>query len=131
LLVVEISESDFLVLKQEQSLNVDYQEFPAMLSQLFEYCMNSSKEGGMTFRAIVDMTRTPDCTFSIIEASNFKNHQHLLLKLRTANDEQLKKHLAHGLSLARRENEKLRETQVTLNENLDLSQKDAERVGRE
>ena len=82
----------------------------------------------MTFRAIVDLTRTPDCTFSIIEASNFKNHQHLLLKLRTANDEQTKKYLSQCLDLSRRDNAKLRDMQTSLNENLDLCQKESERV---
>lgn len=128
LFVVEITEQDFLILKQDQSLNVDYQEFPGMLGQLFEYCLNSSKDDRYNFRAVLDLTRLPEAQFTIIEASSFRNLPHLNLKLKGANDEQLKRHLAAGLATARRENEKLRDSQINLTDSLHLSQSEVERV---
>lgn len=128
LYIVEITEQDFLILKHDQSLNVDYQEFPGMLSQLFEYCLSSSKDERYHFRAVLDLTKPPESHFTIIEASSFRNLPHLHLKLKAANDEQLKKHLAAGLSSARKENEKLRESQSNLNEGLHLARDEVERV---
>lgn len=126
--MVEITEQDFLILKQEQSLNVDYQEFGDMLSQLFQHCLTSSKDERFIFKAILDVMKLPDAHFTIIEASSFRNLPHLHLKLKAANDEQLKKHLAIGLASARKENEKLRDSQINLNENLNLARDEVERV---
>jgi spindle assembly abnormal protein 6 len=125
---LELTEQDFLVLKNEQSFNVDFQEFPNMLTQLFEHCLNSTKDERLNFKAILDMTKLPDTHFSIIESSSFKNLPHLHLRFRTASDEQTKRYLANCLAANRRENEKLREIQINLNDNLHSAQSEAENV---
>lgn len=116
-------------LKQEQSLNVDYQDFPTMLTQLFEHCLSSTRDERLKFKAVLDLTKSQEAQFSIIEASSFKNLPHLHLKLRTASDDQLKKHLAVNLSITRQENDRLRDNQMNLSESLHLSQAEVDRVG--
>ena len=128
LYVVEITEQEFLALKQEQCLKVDYQEFPVMLSQLFESCINSSQDDYETYRSIIDLTKPPEAHFSIVEEKKHKSMPHLVLKLRQANDEQLKKYLARCLSVSRKENEKLREFSSDQAEKIQVQLSDLDRL---
>lgn len=128
LYVVEIAEQEFLILKQEQSLNVDYQDFPTMLSQLFEHCLSSARDERLKFRAVLDLTKQPEALFSVIEVGSFKDLPHLYLKMRSSSDEQLKKHLSSNLAVARQENDRLRDNQMNLTESLQLREADVERV---
>lgn len=128
LYVVEITEQEFLALKQEQCLKVDYQEFPVMLSHLFESCINSSQDDYETYRSIIDLTKPPEAHFSIVEEKKHKSMPHLVLKLRQANDEQLKKYLARCLSVSRKENEKLREFSSDQTEKIQIQLSDLDRL---
>ena len=125
---MEIDEQNFLKLKNDQSLNVDYQEFPGMLGQLFEYCLSSAKDERYNFKAVLDLMKPEEAHFTIIETSSFRNLPHLHLILRAASDDRIKKHLASGLAVSRRENEKLRDSQINLTDNLHLSQSEVDRV---
>jgi len=42
LYTLDISETDFLNLKNDQSILVDFQAFPSKLIEMFDLCLNSS-----------------------------------------------------------------------------------------
>lgn len=128
LYVVEITEQDFLVLKQDQCLKVDYQEFPMMLTHLFESCLNSTNDENETYRTILDLNKLPEAHFSIVEEKRHKSMPHLVLKLKQANDEQTKKHLSYGLTVARKDNERLDKIRIELSEHLQLRNSEFDRL---
>lgn len=128
---VDIGEQDFLQLKQEQSLNIEYQSFRGMLTALFEQCLQQAGREDRSqnaFIAHLDMTKGQDAVFSIVECSPLKNMCQIEIKLREANDEQIKRHLAVNLGTARKEIERLRDSETNLKDGLHLCQTEIEKV---
>lgn len=109
LYTLDISETDFLHLKNEQSILVDFQAFPSKLIEMFDLCLasaNSSEK--IKFLCILNVKNTGEAAFNIVETNQFKALTHLSLKFREANDQTLKQYLALRLSDEKSTNEKLR-----------------------
>lgn len=94
--ILNLSEQEFLLLKSEQQLRIDFHNFPTKLMEFIELCLNSSKDESINFSCVLDTTKSPDVVFQIVENNEFKSLTHLSLKFRSANDEMLKKYLTAG-----------------------------------
>ena len=108
LYTLDVSEDEFHRLKHDQSLLVEFGEFPTNVIALLNACNESSP----TFSAVLDTTTMPigahpssstttpphqGCTFNIVESNNFKVLKHLSLRFRAGTDASVKKYLAERL----------------------------------
>ena len=124
LYTLDVSEDGFHRLKHDQSLLVEFAEFPTNMISL----LNACNETSATFSAILDTSNTAsstnatnngqECIFSIVESNQFKVLKHLALRFRAGTDSTTKTYLAERLQQFQQNNEEL-QTQVThLSKNL-------------
>eukprot|EP00899_Mesostigma_viride_P012145 jgi/Mesvir1/20931/Mv08002-RA.1 len=90
---MEVNEDDFLNLKAEQSILVDFSTFPSKMVELLELCIESAQEINPRFVAVLSL-RHGESTFSIIETNHFKQLCHISLLFRPGNDSAIKQYLA-------------------------------------
>lgn len=129
--VLNFTEQEFLLLKSEQQLRIDFQNFPMKLMEFIDLCLNSNKDESIAFGCLLDMTKQPDCIFQIVENNEFKSQTHLNLKFRSANDDMLKKYLSSGWKTTKTEYENLFEKYTELSENFELKSSQYERMSEE
>ncbi|KAJ3102299.1 hypothetical protein HDU97_000656 [Phlyctochytrium planicorne] len=90
-----IGEEDFHVLRQDQNLLVDFQQFPAKFLELLDHCREYGEDENPKFLAqISSQGGLETVLFSIIETNSFKHIIHIAIKLIRGNDTALKQHLA-------------------------------------
>jgi chromosome segregation ATPase len=92
LYALRVLDADFHVLKNEQSLLVDFQTFPTMLATLLQECRAGGKYAGQ-------FSVGAEGTLSLIETNGFRELTHLFLKFRKGNDDAIKEHLAGRISV--------------------------------
>ena len=115
LYTMECGESDYLTIKNEQNLIMDYQQFPGMIIELLERSCSAKKENMTSiedapdnkFTCVLAIGYTAEASLSVVETNQFKQLTHLSLKLRNGNDETLKQHLAKKLQSFKAECEAL------------------------
>lgn len=109
LYLLELSEIEFKALIEEQKLNVSFNNFPNFLINMIKMIGNENTN----YSGIINLTDSPEITFVIEENSKNKINEYLKLKLRKANDEELKKYLSEiYLKLKKR----LEDTFINLND---------------
>lgn len=117
LYTLRVSEEEFQVLKLDQSILVDFSEFPSKFIELLQSCVAAADEESPKFTA--GLSSTPEGTFlSVVETNLFKNLTHLKLEFRAGNDTAVKKYLAKELEKAKGQRNRLQEqlaAQVTAN----------------
>lgn len=104
---LEISEDEFVELKNEQNLLVDFAEFPWKFIELLEECIrasttssNASSSAAATPKFLAQMTNysagTPAARslFTVVETNTFKHITHLSLQFLPGTDQSVKKYLA-------------------------------------
>ena len=91
LYLLELSEIEFKALIEEQKINLNFNEFPNFLINLANLC---SVNENTNYSGIIYLNESPEITFVIEENSKNKINEYLKLKLRKANDEELKKYLS-------------------------------------
>lgn len=97
LYTLNISEDDFHVLKNEQSILVDFSTFPSKLIELLRHCQTAASDEHPRFLAhISTVTAVP--IFTITETNPFRQLAHLALRFVAGNDANIKKHLATRLA---------------------------------
>jgi len=128
LYTLDISETDFLNLKNDQSILVDFQAFPSKLIEMFDLCLNSSGNEKLSFICVLNIKNTGEAFFNIVETNQFKALTHLSLKFREANDQSLKQYLATRLAEERATTEKLRQRIDGLEDTLSMKHSDLERA---
>lgn len=111
--MMECSETDFVALKNEQNLLMDFQQFPAMVVELLSHCQSQGKENVTSaedqakYGCVLCVGYSADAVFSVIETNQFKQLTHLSLRFRTGDDETLKQYLAKTLSTYKTQAESL------------------------
>lgn len=99
---LEVSEPDFHTLKKEQGLLVDFSTFPSNVISLLDLCVSQAQLEAPKFIALLaePSAGAPGnvAVFSIVETNPFKHLQHVALKFRPGNDENVKKYLADRLT---------------------------------
>ncbi|CAD8055358.1 unnamed protein product [Paramecium primaurelia] len=128
--ILDLNEGEFLALKNEQSLHVDFATFPMKLADLLQLCINSQRDEKVNFYVCLE-TKNGESTLAVIENNEFKKLTHLSLKLRSATDDILKYFLANKLAIEKQENEQLHKQTKKLTEQLEEKQLELENLKSE
>ena len=129
LYTLELSEIEYQQLKTEQSLLVDFQNFPDFILKMFYYCKNDKED---KYICVFKMGGFNDNNFnsntlgvlSIEEKTPYRKLNHLTLKLQAANDTTLKKYLSDLSKEYKEKYEILLQKFNDLNQNFDNFQKE-------
>ena len=100
---MDCSEQDYHILKTEQQIMVDFQQFPNQFVELLNYCDGSSN----AFACIFEVGMSGEGTFKIVQQNQFKASDHLKLIFKKGNDETIKKLLSEKLKEQKLANEAL------------------------
>ncbi|XP_069817812.1 spindle assembly abnormal protein 6 homolog isoform X2 [Dendropsophus ebraccatus] len=107
-----LGEEDFLSLKSQQGLLVEYSAFPQRFIELLEQCIfQQDKTVPRFLLQLLTSSNGLDCmsaSLNIIETNPFKHLVHLSLKLLEGNDSDVKKYLADCMKSLKLENCALR-----------------------
>ena len=90
LYMLDISEVEFHQIKKEQSLLIDFQNFPSFLIQMLELC---NEDESKKYTCILHKTSLYEALLVIQERTDFKELNHLILRVNQANDTIVKKFL--------------------------------------
>ncbi|RKP21144.1 hypothetical protein ROZALSC1DRAFT_27429 [Rozella allomycis CSF55] len=122
---LKISEEDFYMLKEEQTLLVDFNQFPLKVTELIESVIASQfvqQDGNISH-------------LNIIETNSFKHITHLSLKLVQGNDTAIKNYLASLTKFYKEQSKtvssQLNMTQSSLSEQLKFTQGQNESLRKE
>lgn len=92
---LDISEQDYHLLKQEQQIMVDFQQFPNQFVELLSFCDPASPNGQTgAFVCVFELGHSNEAVFKIVQTNQFKASDHLRLRFKRGNDESIKKYLA-------------------------------------
>ncbi|XP_040276235.1 spindle assembly abnormal protein 6 homolog [Bufo bufo] len=120
-----LGEEDFISLKNQQGLLVEYSAFPQRFIELLEQCISEQEKSVPRFLLqLLTSSSGLDCmsaSLNVIETNPFKHLVHLSLKLLEGNDSDIKKYLADCIKSLKLENCLLKGKLVSSEE--DFSQK--------
>ncbi len=128
LYAMECGESEFINLKNEQNIIVDFQQFPGKFIELLEHCQVARRANMIAeeavpaenFACVFQAGYSEAAVFNVVQINNFKQLVHLSLKFRPCDDESLKKYLATRLQEFKAENEALRTKLETTEDSLNI-----------
>ena len=126
---LDLSEIEYQQLKAEQSLLVDFQNFPDFITKMFFYCKNDKEDiyscvlnlGAIGENNFATMSNG---TLSVEEKTQYRKLNHLILKLQAANDITLKKYLSDVSKEYKEKFENLAQKFSDLNQNYEIIQKE-------
>ena len=97
---MEVSEEEFQSLKVEQSILVDFHQFPDKFIELLEECVSSRGEANPRFLAVLRLgaEEGDDSALGVVETNKFKHLSHISLAFAPGDDASIKKYLAARLS---------------------------------
>lgn len=122
LFCLQVDEEDFHTLKAEQTLLVDFVQFPSKVVELLQSCIHQQREAHPKFIAqLLQNDVNANWTFSIIETNTFKHINHISLKFTPGNDFTTKTHLANVVK-------DLKEERARTNTNLQGTKFDLDKV---
>ena len=130
LYTLELSELEYQQLKSEQSLLVDFQNFPDFILKMFYFCKNEKDD---TFTCVFTIGGLNENNFSsntsgiltVEEKTQYRKLNHLILKFQAANDNTLKKYLSDISKEYKDKYENLYIKYNDLNQSYDNFQKEA------
>ena len=91
LYILDLSEIEYQNIMKEQKILVNFEDFPNFLKNLVELCSDCMNRN---YSAKLEINNSPEVVFCIEEKIKFKITEHIRLKLKKANDEELKKYLS-------------------------------------
>ena len=126
---LELSELEYQQLKAEQSLLVDFQNFPDFILKMIELCKNDNND---IYTCVFNIGGQGENNFgpgnsgilSIEEKTQYRKLNQLVLKFQAANDTTLKKYLSDVSKEYKDKYEILTQKYNELNQNFDICQKD-------
>ena len=126
---LELSELEYQQLKNEQSLLVDFQNFPDFIVQMIDCC---KKDNNDKFTCVFNTGGQGENNFgsnnlgilSVEEKTQYRKLSHIVLKLKAANDTTLKKYLSDLSKEYKDKYESLFQNYNDLNQKFDMFQKD-------
>ena len=126
---LELSELEYQQLKNEQSLLVDFQNFPDFIVQMIDCC---KKDNNDKFTCVFNTGGQGENNFgsnnlgilSVEEKTQYRKLSHIVLKLKAANDTTLKKYLSDLSKEYKEKYENLFQNYNDLNQKFDMFQKD-------
>ena len=129
LYTLDLSEIEYQQLKNEQSLLVDFHNFPDFIIKMFYLCKNDKDD---IYTCVFSIGGNNENNFSsntlgilsVEEKTQYRKLNHLILKLQAANDTTLKKYLSDISKEYKEKYENLLQKFNDLNQNFDNFQKD-------
>ena len=126
---LDLSEIEYQQLKTEQSLLVDFQNFPDFITKMFYFCKNDKDD---IYSCVLTLGGIGENNFSsggngiltIEEKTQYRKLNHLILKLQAANDLSLKKYLSDVSKEYKEKFENLSLKYSDLNQNYEMIQKE-------
>ena len=126
---LDLSEIEYQQLKTEQSLLVDFQNFPDFIIKMFYYCKNDKED---IYTCVLTLGGLGENNFSsggvgiltVEEKTQYRKLNHLILKLQAANDISLKKYLSDVSKEYKEKFENLTMKYNDLSQNYDLIMKE-------
>jgi len=126
---LDLSEIEYQQLKTEQSLLVDFQNFPDFIIKMFYYCKNDKED---IYTCVLTLGGLGESNFSsggvgiltVEEKTQYRKLNHLILKLQAANDISLKKYLSDVSKEYKEKFENLTMKFNDLNQNYELIMKE-------
>ena len=126
---LDLSEIEYQQLKTEQSLLVDFQNFPDFIIKIFYYCKNDKED---IYTCVLTLGGLDENNFSsggvgiltVEEKTQYRKLNHLILKLQAANDISLKKYLSDVSKEYKEKFENLTMKFNDLNQNYELIMKE-------
>ena len=126
---LDLSEIEYQQLKAEQSLLVDFQNFPDFITKMFFYCKNDKDD---IYSCVLNIgaigennfSSMSNGTLSVEEKTQYRKLNHLILKLQAANDITLKKYLSDVSKEYKEKFENLAQKFSDLNQNYEIIQKE-------
>ena len=126
---LKLSELEYKKIIEEQKILISFDDFPNFLLNLVKLCID---ENNQSYSASLYLANIPEVTFIIQEKIKFKITEHIVLKLKKANDTELKKYLSkkyldlksyfldnfNKLNEANQKNEILKNENISLKENI-------------
>ncbi len=88
---LEFTEEEFFSLRSEQNLLVDFSYFPYKLIELLQRCLVAANEQPPSFVAQLSVGQDSTAQLSFLETTSFRQVTLLSLKLKTLNDEVMKR----------------------------------------
>ena len=130
LYTLELSELEYQQLKAEQSLLVDFHNFPDFILKMFYYCKNDKED---IYTCVFNIGGHGENNFSsntsgilsIEEKTQYRKLNHLILKFKAANDTTLKKYLSDVSKEYKEKYENLLQKYNDLNQKFDNFQKES------
>jgi len=101
---LSLTEEDFLNLRSQQGLLVDFANFPTMVVQLLEKCLSEGHTSQPKFVLVLNLTKAQPC-LEFTELNLFKHLVHLTLIVLRASDNQLKDYLVNTIMKLTKEKE--------------------------
>ena len=126
---LDLSEIEYQQLKTEQSLLVDFQNFPDFITKMFYFCKNDKDD---IYSCVLTLGGIGENNFSsggngiltVEEKTQYRKLNHLILKLQAANDLSLKKYLSDVSKEYKEKFENLSLKYSDLNQNYEIIQKE-------
>ena len=126
---LDLSEIEYQQLKTEQSLLVDFQNFPDFITKMFYFCKNDKDD---IYSCVLTLGGIGENNFSsggngiltVEEKTQYRKLKHLILKLQAANDLSLKKYLSDVSKEYKEKFENLSLKYSDLNQNYEMIQKE-------
>ena len=126
---LDLSEIEYQQLKTEQSLLVDFQNFPDFIIKMFYYCKNDKED---IYTCVLTLGGIGENNFSsggigiltVEEKTQYRKLNHLILKLQAANDISLKKYLSDISKEYKEKYENLTQKFNELNQNYEILMKE-------
>ena len=126
---LDLSEIEYQQLKSEQSLLVDFQNFPDFISKMFYFCKNDKDD---IYTCVLTLGAMGENSISsggvglltVEEKTQYRKLNHLILKLQAANDLNLKKYLSDVSKEYKEKFENLSQKYSELNQNYEIIQKE-------
>jgi len=134
LYTLECGESEFIALKNEQTLVFDFQQFPNKLVDMLEQCpvlrkaKTLSEDQNDKYTCVLLLGFSEQSTFNIVEVTSFKQVTHFTLKFKRGDDESMKKYLAHELQEFKAENADLKAKLENSEESLSLQMSENDKL---
>ncbi|KRX00697.1 hypothetical protein PPERSA_00924 [Pseudocohnilembus persalinus] len=106
LYILNLGEQQFISLKNEQNLLIDFHTFPKQITELIDLTLSTSNKEDKLH--VLEIKNSGEANLNILEFNKFKSLIHLSLNFRKATDEFLKKFLSQKLNKEKNENQELR-----------------------
>ena len=124
---LDLSEIEYQQLKTEQSLLVDFQNFPDFITKMFYFCKNDKDDiysCVLTLGGVSENFSGGNGILAVEEKTQYRKLNHLILKLQAANDISLKKYLSDVSKEYKEKFENLSQKYSDLSQNYEIIQKE-------